>query len=63
MTPHTFFADAAWFRLGIVGLDILAVILTVRICSAVAALWRVLRSPGRSVPAAAHIARRHHARP
>jgi len=47
--PHL--ADAAWLRFGIVGADILAVVVTVRVCSALTAWWRRLRTR-RAVPAA-----------
>ena len=47
MNPYPHFADSAWLRLGIVGADILAVVVTVRVCSVLAALWRTLRAPQR----------------
>jgi hypothetical protein len=62
MTPYPLFTDAAWLRLCIVGIDILAVIVTVRLCSGVAVWWRTLRPPGHPIPAAARIGRRPHVR-
>ena len=50
MNPYAHFADSAWLRLGIVGADILAVVVTVRVCSVVTAWWRTLRA-SRPVPA------------
>jgi hypothetical protein len=47
MTAYSFLANAAWFRLGIVGLDILAVVATVRVCAALTAWWRTLHFAGR----------------
>ena len=41
--PHL--ADTAWLRLVIVGLDILAVVVTVRVYSMLTAWWRSLRAP------------------
>jgi hypothetical protein len=39
MDTQTLFAHAAWFRLAVVGIDILAVVAIVRAWSAVAAWW------------------------
>jgi hypothetical protein len=39
MNPHFPFADAAWFRLAIVGAEILAVVVVVRLWAAVADWW------------------------
>jgi hypothetical protein len=50
MSPYPTLADAAWLRLGIVGLDILAVVVVVRVCSVLTAWWRTLRA-SRPVPA------------
>ena len=50
MNPYPHLADAAWLRFAIVGADILAVVVTVRLCSVLAAWWRTLHAP-RSVPA------------
>jgi len=50
MNPYPHLADAAWLRLGIVGADILAVVVTVRVCSVLTAWWRTLRA-SRPVPA------------
>jgi hypothetical protein len=62
MSTYPIFADAAWLRLGIVGLDILAVIITVRLCAAFTAWWRNVRPPGDQVLAGARIGRRQGAR-
>jgi len=40
MNPYPIFAEAAWIRLTIVGLDIIAVVVVVRLCGAVTAWWR-----------------------
>jgi hypothetical protein len=50
MNPYPHLADSAWLRLGIVSADILAVVVTVRVCSVVTAWWRTLRA-SRPVPA------------
>jgi len=50
MNPYPHLADAAWLRLAIVGADILAVVLTVRVCSVLTVWWRTLRVP-QPVPA------------
>ncbi len=50
MNPYPHLADAAWLRLAIVGADILAVVVTVRVCSVLTAWWRTLRA-SRPVPA------------
>jgi hypothetical protein len=44
MNPYPHFADAAWLRLAIVGADILAVVVTVRVCSVLTAWWRTLHA-------------------
>ena len=44
MNPYPHLADAAWLRLAIVGADILALVVTVRLCSALAAWWRTLHA-------------------
>src|SRR5580698_1067403 len=51
MNVYPQIADAAWLRLVIVGLDILAVVVTVRVCSVLTAWWRAWRAP-QPVPAA-----------
>jgi hypothetical protein len=65
MNTYPLIADAAWLRLGIVALDIIAVVVTVRICSAVGtwsrAWWRAQHSPGRAL-IHAHALRRTPAR-
>ncbi len=43
-------ADPAWLRFGIVGADILAVVVTVRLCAALTAWWRTPRA-SQPVPA------------
>lgn len=48
MNTQSLFADAAWFRLAVVGIDILAVITIVRLWSAIAAWWQA-PFPHRSV--------------
>src|SRR5580658_3689773 len=52
MNPYPHLADSAWLRLGIVGADILAVVVTVRVCSVLTAWWRTLRA-SRPIPARA----------
>ena len=52
MNPYPHLADAAWLRFAIVGADILAVVVTVRLCSVLTAWWRTLRAR-RSAPATA----------
>ncbi len=52
MNPYPHLADAAWLRFGIVGADILAVVVTVRLCSVLTAWWHTLRAP-QPVPATA----------
>jgi hypothetical protein len=44
MNPYPIFAEAAWLRLAVVGVDILAVVLVVRLCGAVTAWWRAQRA-------------------
>ena len=48
MNSYPHFADAAWLRLAIVGGDILAVVVTVRVCSVLTAWWRTLRASHRA---------------
>lgn len=61
MDMHALLTDAAWFRLGIVALDILAVIAVVRLWGAIAA-WGRAPFPLRSFSVPARV-RRTHARP
>jgi hypothetical protein len=49
-------ADVTWLRLAVVGLDILAVVLVVRLWSAVAAWWDTAHI-SRPMPAAIRVAR------
>jgi hypothetical protein len=42
MNAYPHLADAAWLRLGIVAADILAVMVTVRLCAVLTAWWRLL---------------------
>jgi hypothetical protein len=57
MNAYPLLADPAWLRLGIVGLDILAVIATVRLCGAVTNWWRMAHHT-RSAPATTRAANR-----
>jgi hypothetical protein len=41
MNPYPLIADAAWLRLGIVGLDVLAVVVVVQLCAALGTWWRM----------------------
>lgn len=61
MDTQTLFADSAWFRLAIVGIDILAVMAVVRLWGVLAAWWRV-PLPRRSFAVAARV-RSPHVRP
>jgi hypothetical protein len=61
MNPYPHFADSAWLRLGIVGADILAVVLTVRVCSVLTIWWQTLRAP-QQVPTTVRPPGRQHAR-
>jgi hypothetical protein len=44
MNTYPHLADAAWLRFAIVGADILAVVVTVRLCSLLSAWWRTLHA-------------------
>jgi hypothetical protein len=59
MNPYPLLAGAAWFRLGIAGLDVLAVVVIVRLSSVFAAWWRRQR-PSRSTTAAVRTVSRRH---
>jgi hypothetical protein len=48
MNAYPIIAEAAWVRLAIVGLDILAVAATVRFCGLLGAWWRTHHPPGPS---------------
>jgi hypothetical protein len=61
MNPYPHLADAAWLRLAIVGANILAVVLTVRVCSVLSAWWSTLRA-SQPVPATVRPPGHQHAR-
>jgi hypothetical protein len=63
MSLYPTLADAAWLRLGIVGLDVLAVVVVVRLSAALAVWWRAPHAP-RSAPATTiRVSRRRTTRP
>ncbi len=51
-------ADSAWLRFGIVGADILAVVVTVRLCAVLTVWWRTPPAP-QPVPATVRPPGRH----
>jgi hypothetical protein len=61
MDTQFLFADAAWFRLAVVGIDILAVVAIVRLWNAIAVWWQ-MPFPRRSFSMPARV-RSTHTRP